>query len=73
MDAGLARTVHHMGGADLAPLGWAEIAAWVDGAGLADLDPFWRRQVMRLSAEYVSSANVATALDAPVPFQPEKD
>ena len=69
----MARTVYHMGGSDLAPLGWAEIAAWVDGSGQTDVDPFWRRQVMRLSAEYVYSANAASTLDAPVPFQPEAD
>jgi hypothetical protein len=52
-------------GAAYRGLNWSEIVAWITGAELQDVGPFWRRQVMRLSAALASEMNRASEADAP--------
>lgn len=54
-------------------LSWLEIMAWVEGAGLQDLSPFWRRQVRALSGILASSMNAATETQARAPYEPPDD
>ena len=46
-------------------LNWSEIVAWVEGAQMQDVGPFWRRQIMRLSAAMADTMNRASEMDAP--------
>lgn len=50
-------------------LDWSEIVAWIEGAQLHDVRPFWRREVMRLSAVMAQAMNEAPKAEAP--YQPD--
>lgn len=51
-------------------LGWPEIVAWVEGAQMQDVSPFWRRQIMRLSSALATEMNRAGEADAQAPYEP---
>jgi len=56
-------------GAAYRGLNWSEIVAWVEGAQMQDVAPFWRRQIMRLSAVYADEMNMASEGEAP--YEPD--
>lgn len=58
-------------GATYRALGWAEIVAWLDGADMREVRPFWRREIMRLSGVLAAAMNKAQATEAEAPYQPD--
>jgi len=52
-------------------LGWPEIVAWVEGAQMQDVSPFWRRQIMRLSDAMAAAMNKASEAETPAPYEPD--
>ena len=66
------RLHHTPTGAIAGALQWPDIVAWIEGGGMHHIEPYWRREVMRLSAAYAAEFNAAHAsLECPVPFQPD--
>lgn len=49
-------------------LNWSEIVAWVEGAQMQEVSPFWRRQIMRLSE--VTAAEMNRASESEAPYEP---
>ncbi|KAF0675069.1 hypothetical protein PMES_02590 [Profundibacterium mesophilum KAUST100406-0324] len=72
-DAGPVIREHTMAGTRVRGLRWVEIAAWIEGAGMQDLRPFWRRQVKALSAHYAEQIEASSAIECQPPYQPEDD
>lgn len=54
-------------------LGWQEIVAWVEGAQMYDVRPFWRREMIRLSRVYAKALNETGEAEAEAPYQPPEE
>ena len=72
-DAGQCRVEFGMAGGILLGLGWAEIVAWIDGAGEHDLAPVFRRGIMALSAAYAEVAMGAREIECQAPWDPGRE
>lgn len=71
MDAGGCKREATPNGERFAPLGWAEIAAWIAGSEQHHISPIWRREVMTLSAHYAAQLERSFELACPAPYEPE--
>lgn len=71
-DAGGLRRIVTMDGMLHEGLGWPDIVAWIDGAGLHDVPPLFRRGVMLLSQHYADQIDASRELACEAPFDPGK-
>lgn len=54
-------------------LRWVDIQAWVDGAGRHDVAPFWRIQIIRLSAVMAQAITEAAKTSCAAPYEPPSE
>ena len=54
-------------------LGWPEIVAWVEGAQMHDVRPFWRREIMALSRVFAKALDEMADAEAEAPYQPPEE
>lgn len=70
-DACTIRVETDMSGGRYVGLGWREIHYWIEGSGQHDVQPRFRRDILRLSAAYAGMANAAQEMACEAPYKPD--